>query len=61
MDAKRILGVVGVAIGAALAVLGLFLKWWIPEESDGWYPMVAGLVLMAGSIALLRAPLSRPS
>ncbi len=55
MDTKRILGLVGVAFGSALVVLGLFLKWWIPEEGVGWYPMATGTVLVLGAILLLRS------
>lgn len=56
MDAKRFLGVLGIAFGAALVVMGAFLRWWIPEEADGWWPLGAGAVLLLGAYALLRGP-----
>lgn len=54
MDSASVLGVVFVGIGSGLAAVGVFLKWWIPEEKVGWYFLLPGILLVATGVALLR-------
>ena len=60
MDSKRFLAMLAVSLGAALVVLGAFLKWWIPEEAMGWPPLFAGLALIGGGAILLRPAAQSP-
>lgn len=61
MDRPFVSGVLAIGLGCALFVLGAFLQWWMPEENEGWVPLIAGLALAGLGAMALGRPGTHPS